>query len=165
MRTVAKSIATYRLQRAHRWAVLWLTWFAAFLVAAADFEPLSKLAQAIAHKRLQRIERLIVAILILRALPHLRGVNRRKGMAERRRIERSFFRAVLGGRLRRALRPKDVHQRIAALRQNIDVLLTQLLKRLPCGLTRRRPIKARPELHHAMAAAVVCMPAPCADTS
>ena len=42
---------------------------------------------------------------------------------------------------RRALRPKDLHNRIAGLRHNLDKLVAQMLKRIPRALTRRRPIK------------------------
>jgi hypothetical protein len=63
-------------------------------------------------------------------------------------------RAVIGSAMRRTLRSKDLNQRIAALSQNVDVLVARLLKRLPRGLTRRRPHHTRPELRgiaHAIA--------------
>jgi phosphate uptake regulator len=52
--------------------------------------------------------------------------------------------------LRRSLRSKDLRQRIERLRQDINALVTRLLDRLPRGLTRRRPIKARRERNQFM---------------
>ena len=122
--------------------MLWLTWFAAFLDAAAEYAPISKAAEKIGHAWLARIERLIVAIVIVRVAARAAGVNKRKGVPEHRRKDAGIARAIVGSRLRRALRSKNLHLRIAALRQDIDALVTAMLKRLPRGLTRRRPIKA-----------------------
>lgn len=67
--------------------------------------------------------------------------------------------------MRRALRSKDIRQRIAALTQNLDGLVARLLKRLPRGLTRRRPIIARREARSGEPPGVDCAPALVADTS
>ena len=48
--------------------------------------------------------------------------------------------------MRRSLRSRSLEQRIAALSQNLEALVTRLVRRLPRGLTRRRPICAHPEL-------------------
>jgi len=127
--------------------MLWLKWFAAFLDAAGALAPLSKQARSIGHVWLDRIERRILAIVMLRAVRHVRRIAPRKGIAEHRCKESAFARAVVGSRLRRSLRSKYLHERIARLMQSIDVLVAALLRRLPRGLTRRRPIKARRELH------------------
>ncbi|MFT3728259.1 MAG: hypothetical protein QM759_10595 [Terricaulis sp.] len=163
MRVVAEPIPHLRLQRYHRWAMLWLTWFAAFLEAAADFAPLSKAAHALAHRWLDYVEALIVRIVMLRAAPRLRVLKRRAFAAVAPRA--GFFRAYAGSRMRRALRSRDLRARMAALRQNIDGLVALLLRRLPCGLTRRRPILPRPEACFTCADEAPRAHALCADTS
>ncbi|MES1159002.1 MAG: hypothetical protein ABUL42_03820 [Terricaulis silvestris] len=165
MRIAAPSMSHHRLQRIHRWAMLWLTGFAAFLEAAASFAPISEAAHAIAHNWLARIERMIVCLVIIRAGPRLRSIHQRKGVSEHRRIETAMFRAIIGCRLRRALLSKDLQKRIAALRLDLNVLVAHVLRRIPCGLTRRRPIKMRPEPRRVEAPCIFMPPAPCADTS
>jgi hypothetical protein len=134
--------------------LLWLSWFAAFLGEARTFAPFSAEATALARRWLDRIERLLISIILLRAAPRLRG-NTPPKHSPRRRIETHMRRAIIGAAMRRALRSNDLHQRIAALLQNVDVLVARLLKRLPRGLTRRRPHHARPEPRGA-ACAVAC---------
>jgi hypothetical protein len=83
----------------------------------------------------------------------------------RRRIETHMRRAIIGSAMRRTLRSNDLNQRIAALSQDVDALVARLLKRLPRGLTRRRPHRARPEprqIARAIACAEAVLPA---DTS
>jgi hypothetical protein len=144
MRFNAPPISQHRLHRHHRWMLLWLIWFAAFLKKARAFAPFSAQATAIAQRWLDRIERLLTAIVMLRAAPHVRSTNTTKH-ASRCKIETHIVRAVIGSAMRRALRSKDLTQRIAALSQDVDVLVARLLKRLPRGLTRRRPHHTRPE--------------------
>jgi hypothetical protein len=143
MRIAAPPISEHRLNRYHRWMLLWLKWFAAFLKAARAFAPLSEHATAIAHQWLDRIERTLIDIVILRAAPHVRVTNTPKHSA-RPRKEGGLLRAIVGSAMRRDLRAKDLTQRIAALSQDVDVLVARLLKRLPRGLTRRRPILSCP---------------------
>src|SRR5690349_20057862 len=111
MRFVAEPISDLRLQRFHRWAMLWLKWFVAFLDAAGALAPLSKQARTIGHTWLNRIERIVLAIVVLRAIARVRGLAPRKGVAEHRRKERALARAVIGSRLRRSLRSEDLHER------------------------------------------------------
>jgi hypothetical protein len=145
MRFVAEPISDLRLQRFHRWAMLWLKWFAAFLEQAGAWAPLSRQAQTACHIWLDRIECIIIRIVVVRAVRYVRRLPQRKGAAEHRHSAGSLPRAVIGSKLRRALRPKDLRQRIEALTQSIGSLVGILLRRLPRGLTRRRPIKARRE--------------------
>ncbi len=123
--------------------MLWLKWFVGFLDTAAAFAPLSKQAHIVGHAWLDRIERTVVAIIVLRLVRLVRPVTPRKGVAEYRRKGRGLSRAVFGSKFRRSLRSKDLRERITRLTQNIDALVARLLRRLPCGLTRRRPIKVR----------------------
>jgi hypothetical protein len=146
MRFVAEPISQRRLSRFHRWAMLWLAWFAAFLDTASGFAPLATQAQTLGHLWLNKIERIIVAVVLLRAAPHVRRVNRRRGISEHRCNDSAVTRAVIGSAMRRALRARDLRERIQRLNQDIETLVARLLKRLPRGLTRRRPIKVHPEL-------------------
>ena len=143
MRLVAEPISDLRLQRFHRWAMLWLKWFVSFLDAAGVFAPFSMQAQSVGHSWLDRIERIVMAIVMLRAVRYVRRINPRKGVAEHRRKDSALARAVVGSSLRRSLRSKDLRERIERLAQSID---TFVARRLPRSLTRRRPIKARREL-------------------
>lgn len=144
MRINAPPISEHRLQRYQRWALLWLKWFAVFLTHARASAPLSAQASAIAHQWLDRIERTLISIVILRAAPRVRVTNTPKHSA-RRRTETHMRRAIMGGAMRRALRSKNLQQRIAALSTPVDVLVSRLLQRLPRGLTCRRPIRTRRE--------------------
>lgn len=146
MHITAPPISEHRLTRLHRWATLWLIWFAAFLEGAAQFAPLSPAVERCAHEWLDHMAALIVRIVVIRAGRRMRRVTPRKGVSQRRRIETSFFRAAVGTRVWRRLYARDLSQRIAALRQSIKTLVDAVLRRCPCGLTRRRPFKPRPEL-------------------
>src|SRR4029079_4250225 len=115
MRFVAEPISDLRLTRFHRWAMLWLKWFAAFLEAAGGFAPLSRQAQTIGHSWLHRIARVVMAIVMLRAVRHVRRVQPRKGVAAHRRKEAALARAIVGSALRRSLRSKDLRERISRL--------------------------------------------------
>ena len=166
MRFVAEPISHLRLQRFHRWALLWLTWFAGFLDAASSFAPLSKHAERIGRRWLDRIERIILAIVMLRAVPRVRGLRTRRPFALHRLKQTALSRAVIGAQLRRALRPKGLAQRCEALRRiSISTLVAHILRRLPRGLTRRRPIRTQPEARIALALSTPFAPARAADTS
>jgi len=68
--------------------------------------------------------------------------------------------------LRRALRPKHLRQRIETLRRaDLSALVAHILKRLPRGLTRRRPIRTAPEQGGAGALSAAFAPAPIANSS
>ena len=140
MRFKSEPFTQHRLSRFHRWGMLLLKWVSAFLDEATLFAPLSKQAQAIAHQWLDRIERGIVAIVMLRAAPHVRWLGPRKGMPCRGAT--SLIRAVMGSAMRRALRAQDLRERIQRLNQNIEAFVARLLKRLPRGLTRCTPLLA-----------------------
>jgi hypothetical protein len=144
MRVNAPPISEHRLNRYHRWMLLWLGWFAAFLKEARAFAPFSTQATAIAHRWLDRIERLLVSIVLLRVAPQVRPTGAPKH-SSRRRTETHMLRAIIGSAMRRTLRSKDLNRRIAALSQDVNVLVARLLKRLPRGLTRRRPHRTRSE--------------------
>ena len=168
MRFVAEPISDLRLQRFHRWALLWLTWFAGFLDAAGAFAPLSLQAERIGHHWLDRIERVLLAIVMLRAVRHVRALPSRRAHAQHRLTQTALSRAVIGAKLRRALRSKDLRQRCETLRgADLRVLVVHILKRLPRGLTRRRPIRTVREQGRllALSAAFAPMPLLAVDSS
>src|SRR5690348_9470731 len=102
MRFVAQPISHLRLQRFHRWALLWLTWFAAFLDAAGATAPLAKQAESIGHLWLNRIERVLVSIVMLRAVVRVRAIPNPRARAQHRLIQSALSRAVIGAKMRRA---------------------------------------------------------------
>jgi len=164
MRFVAPPISELRLRRYHRWMLLWLKWFAAFLDAASRFAPLSEQATTIAHQWLDRIERVLVNIVIIRTAPFVRAVNRPR-RAGRPLTEDQIRRAVIGAAMRKSLRTRDLRRRIAALSQDPGDLAARLLQRLPRGLTRRRPIITCPEMRPIWRAQNYVSAARPADTS
>jgi hypothetical protein len=164
MRIAAKPVSELRLTRLHRWAMLWLKGFLAFLDAAAWFAPLSRQAKKIVHARLDSIERLIVSLLVIRVARRVHPLNRQHFTLRRGVTRDGWRRAVLGSALRRALRPKDVRARIEALRQDISTLVARLARRLPRGLTRRRGSHAPPVLRARWPLAALTS-TPAADTS
>lgn len=160
----APIISQLRLGRIHRWAMLWLRWFAAFLEAAGAFAPLSAQAQAIAHRWLDNIEEALIWIVLLRAIPRMRPAGAPKH-PDRRRNDSQLVRAFVGSAMRKALRARDLRRRIEALSQDIDALVVRLVKRLARGLTRRRPILARRETRQAALSRGLVLTPRCADTS
>ena len=154
MRSNAPAITELRLQRFHRWALLWLKWFASFLNAATAHTPITGQAAKVAHQWLARVEAVLISIVLVRAGARVRPVSTLKHSA-RRRIETHMARAIIGSAMRRSLRPRRLDQRIAALSQNIEALVARIAKRLPRGLTRRRPIRTRPELRGPEAAPLI----------
>jgi len=164
MRFVAEPISQDRLSRFHRWAMLWLAWLAAFLEEAGALAPLSRQAETIAHQWLDRVERVILSIVLLRAAPQVRYL-RQPHFSALPRKDTSLRRAVTGAALRRLLRPKSLRARIEALSQDLDRLVACLAKRLPRGLTRRRPIKIQREPSLELRSAFSTPRARAADTS
>ncbi|HVV31901.1 MAG TPA: hypothetical protein VHC73_01635 [Vitreimonas sp.] len=164
MRFKRPSISNLRLQRLHRWALLWLTWFVAQIDKAVAHAVLTQDLRAAAHRWLDTIDRVIVGIVVIQAAQRIRRRPQRMRRFSEYINARPTMRTILGARLRRDLRPKDLHARIVALRQDIDVLVAKLLRRLPCGLT-RRAIVTRPEAHAFQIARIDGVPAPWFNTS
>ena len=72
--------------------------FAGFLDAASAFAPLSKHAERIGHRWLDRIERIILAIAMLRARPRVRALRTNRPFALHRLKESARSRAVIGAK-------------------------------------------------------------------
>ncbi|MBK6703480.1 MAG: hypothetical protein IPG56_06735 [Caulobacteraceae bacterium] len=116
MRSNAPAITELRLQRFHRWALLWLKWFAAFLNAASAHTPITGQAAKVAHQWLARVEAVLISIVLVRAGARVRPVSTLKHSA-RRRIETHMARAIIGSAMRRSLRPRrlrSTHRGIVA---------------------------------------------------
>ncbi|MFT3729357.1 MAG: hypothetical protein QM759_16150 [Terricaulis sp.] len=158
-------MSAHKLQRLHRWILLWLRWFAAFLDAAEAFAPFTEVVVELAHRRLDHIQRGLFSIVVLRAHARHRRRLLRPRHSPYRCNETHLRRAILGSAFRRRFRVRDLRARIEALSQDIDVLVNRLLRRLPCGLTRRRAIMPCPEarVREAQSVSGVCVCA--ADTS
>src|SRR5262249_5086722 len=151
-----------RLQRYHRWTLLWLRWFAAFLEAANAFLPFTAQARAAAHQWLDKIELIVIKIAFLRAWARRPMWSPPKHPARRRndaQIWRAARRRITGN----SLRAKALTQRIAALSQSIDRLVARAFRRLP--LTRRRPFITRPEAGAVERDATIVRRTQSADTS
>ncbi|MFT3728848.1 MAG: hypothetical protein QM759_13575 [Terricaulis sp.] len=152
------------LQRLRRWILLWLKWFTAFLATAGEFAPFTQQAERVAHSWLDHIERGLLSVIILRAFASIRTLQPPRH-SSRRRKQRQHWRALIGSSLRRALRGRTLAERIAALSQNLEPLVARFIKRIPRGLTRRRPFIARPESRTPAHASATALPACTADTS
>jgi hypothetical protein len=158
--------ANRRLERFHRWALLWLTWLAAVLDNAATYAPLSQQVKSLTHAYLDQIARVIVSIVMIRASYQVRQLPPKHWSEHAHACKvTSLRRAVMGVKLWRELRQGDVRQPIAALRQDMDTLTARVVRRLPRGLTRRRPIHTRPELRATALLGVFLTPPLAADTS
>src|ERR1700742_123947 len=120
MRNAAQFIPHHRLQWFHHWAMSWLKQLAALLDGAGVMAPLAKSVERISHRFLDDIEHVVLVLVMLRAAPHVRRVPARHGLVDDGRKLRGFARALMGARLRRALRPKDLCARIEALSQDLD---------------------------------------------
>ncbi len=154
MQTLKPRFSPLRLTRLHRWAMLWLTWFAAFLDGVAAHGRMSRDIEAAAHLLLDRAERLLVSLAIIEAAPRVRTIAPLKH-SPRARKRRGWRRALLGSRLRRRLRPRALKARIEALRIALATLVGQILRRLPRGFTRRRPFSTSEALTTCAGAALL----------
>jgi hypothetical protein len=165
MHSPLQFVPEHRLKRFHRWAMSWLKDLAALLDSTAILAPLAKSVERIGHAFLDDIEHFVLVLVMLRATPYVRRAPARKRLVDDGRKLRGIARALMGSRIRRQLRPKDLRARIEALSQDIDVLTARLLRRLPCGFTRRRPIQARREQGFAAPPCITLVAPACADTS
>ncbi len=133
----------HRLARLATWAGLWLVWMDAFLAfVCGAHAPLSRQARAIAEDWLDRMSAFALKLIVIRAAkrrPAPRVTHRR---ASRARMRGGDMRAIIGSRLRRRLRSRDLRHRIdaiAALLRDPETAIAALLRRLARGLTRRTP--------------------------
>jgi hypothetical protein len=136
MRTEPKPFITaHRLARLNAWARLWLMWIAGVWAAwwsgggRADARALDSLARRAGQ------------MIMINAAARYRGAPRSRHRHGRLKPVR--LRTILGARLRRALRARDLPARLFAIlsvMRDLDRAVARLLSRLPRGLTRLRVI-------------------------
>lgn len=131
-------ISNHRLMRLTAWAKLWLAWFAGAFVAC--------LWRTDARRQLDRAAGLVARLIFLHAALRMSSPPQRP--AHRLRCAQSgAMRAVIGSALRRATRAADHWSRLAAILEvlrNAEVHILRHIRRLRLGLTRRRPLTAKP---------------------
>lgn len=153
-------LTRHRRQRLILWALAMLTWIAAVLFAAKE-TTVRQLRQRHRRMSLDGLTRMTIELMICRAaeLARLRRRKRNCWRYGRDLTPRHLFRSLAGSRLRRVLKPRSVHERIAALvnaLRNLDAFARQLAARMRRGLTRLWPIIAAP----VASAPVVALAAP-----
>lgn len=136
------AISARRLERTLCAALAWLADLAELAEAFAGLASMPREAQRLAHGVVDYFERIICAVAILRAAAHVRFLPRHRRAPLARRG--GLVRAILGSALRRRLRHRSLRTRIQALRLGAVGLAERIAKRLPRGLTRRRPILPKP---------------------
>lgn len=172
MNSTPPLLTPHRFARLTAWLSAMLAWAASVLFA--DVAPSRRrIRQRYGFLSLNRLERLVRALIIIRAtdLAHLRARPRGRGLRNaaahgfrRRAVRGAWLRAIAGSRLRKALKHRDPAQRIqllfAAL-MNVDSFARRyLLPRAERRLSRRFPV-----LMFSPPAAVLssrAMPEPCA---
>ncbi len=173
MKSAAIPVPMHRVQRFETWARLWLSWFAGRLIAWYGlFAPIPRAAERQLHEGLDVVARLVCCTVLLRALARMparaaRHCRPPANATQRGSLHGGFLRAAFGAALRRPLKRGSVSQRLLALTDalaKVDALAVKLLRRLACGLSRRRPIRARREAILALRSAVAPR-TPSADTS
>jgi hypothetical protein len=144
-------ISSHRLVRLIAWARLALAWAAMMLFSEDAPRPTRRRIRRYGLLSLDRLERLVRNLVLIRAAQLARRPARRCTFAfapagfRRRRRTRQLLRAVAGSRLRRALRDRDPAKRMARLVQalaDIETLARRIVRRLPKGLTRVRALVA-----------------------
>jgi len=138
---------SHRRRRLVLWAIAMLSWFAAVLFAGR------RIARRHVRQRevsLAELKRLTLQLMIVRAAELARaGPLKRLRFWRRGRDTRPphIVRSLIGSRLRRAMKRRDLAARIAALiavLRTLDAHALQLAHRMKRRLTRLWPIRATP---------------------
>jgi hypothetical protein len=128
-------LSRHRRQRLALWALTMLSWIAAVLISGRALDR-RQLRQRHHRVSLQGLTRMVIDLAIVRAA-ELGRWRRRSGRVcvfrrGRDMKRRHFHRSLLGARLRRVLRSKDVAARIAkliAVLRNLDAFARALSRR------------------------------------
>lgn len=129
-------------QRFARWLLALLNWLAFALgVLGAHERHVRQRFTVLSPRYLMKIERIIVRFVIVRAaeLTLLRATNPRAHDFHLQNVPASYRRVLAGGRLRRALKARDLRTRIvclAAVLTNVDLWARRMVRRLKSNLTR-----------------------------
>lgn len=146
-------LSNHQRKRLTLWALAVLGWLMDVLTGAREIS-VRQLNQRFHHLWLEDLKRVAITVLVVRALQFSklrvrRGVQHWKHGRSLRRAH--FIRSVLGARLRRQLKHKDLKTRVAqliALLRNLDTHARHLAKRLRSmtRLWRKLPPIAAPTL-------------------
>lgn len=113
-RPIAPPLLDHRVARVVTWATLWLIWAGAVLAGLSCGFRKSRTFEA-QHYRMKLVTRFVLGLLVFRALPLVRSINRAPrayGPNARRRVSR---RAHVGAALRKQFRAPNLLARIAKL--------------------------------------------------
>lgn len=149
MHIAKRPLSKHRRARLIAWTLAMLMWMASVLFAGAPFSDRQERRRR-AHMSLDRLERMVIMLIVSRARDFICERPRGKFTTVRRGrslLSRGVLRALVGSRLRKALRRKDIRERLAVLLgaiRNIDLYAAPLAKRLRRGLTKRWPIGPTP---------------------
>jgi hypothetical protein len=167
MQTAKRHLTRHRRQRIVLWTLAMLTWIAAVLlgdrnVAARHWRQRGDIS-------FDALKRMVIDLMIIRAGELARTRRRTLRFHKRGRDLRlaHLYRRVLGSKLRRALKRKDIAARVALLisvLRNLDAYARPLAARLKRGLTRLWAITAMPMSAEAVFRASAPLPA-LADSS
>jgi hypothetical protein len=155
-------LTRHRRQRLVLWALAMLTWLAAVLFAGREIT-VRQLSQRHRRMSLDGLTRMTIELMVVRAAELARRRRRKRNFWRYGRdlTPRHLIRSLVGSRLRRVLKPRDVAARIAILTEvlrNLDAFAQLLAKRMRRGLTRLWPIIAAPSA--APPLATLAAPAP-----
>jgi hypothetical protein len=146
MQTPHRFLTTqHRRRRLALWAAAMLSWVAAVLFAGRDVT-VRLLRQRYERVSIERLTRLVINLLIIRAreLAPVRKGKLRYWRHGRHLVARHFIRSLIGSKLRRVLKHKDLATRVANLirvLRNLDAAARQLGARMKRRLTRLSAIK------------------------
>jgi len=169
MNTPKRHLNRHQRQRLLLWALAMLRWIASVLFAGKIVTH-RQLNQRHRKMSLEGLERMGIQLLVLRAVDvaRLRQPKRyrffRHGCSL---LRRHYFRSLLGSRLRRVIKRKDLHGRIFALidlLRRMDHYAALLGARMKRQLTRLYPIALGPTSAAPLPRAPAFTPV-CADTS
>ncbi|HYD87470.1 MAG TPA: hypothetical protein VEA80_08355 [Vitreimonas sp.] len=165
MNTPKHHLSSRRRQRLVLWALAMLSWIASVLFAGRKVTP-RQLLRRRRSMSLDGLKRMTIQLMIVRAA-ELARLRLPKVPRRRPPVRRHYFRSLLGSRLRRLMKRKDLPARIAVLidvLRNLDDYAAILAKRLKRRLTRLFPIRGVPVSSALLQGAPAPQPA-CADTS
>lgn len=160
-------LTQHRRQRLVLWALAMLMWIASVL--ASGMPTRRHLRQRCRKMSIHALTRMVKHLILLRAAD-IAGIKRtRRVFFKRGRDLRRphLVRSILGSKLRRALKRRDLIQRIAILTDaliNLDAWAARFAKRLGCGFMRLSSIPPAPT-PAADILAPLASPPVCADSS